>query len=323
MALRSASFALLFGSLAVTRAGAAQEPLELRWTAPAECPQEATVRERFNALVPREMLERARLRADGTITKMDERYRLVLRLEVDDLAGERSIESDSCTDLAGAAAVALGLLLQSAAPEPTAPSAAEDEKPAPTAPTPAPEPSSNPTKDDASRARTLHVFVTPELAVEVGPLPKPNVSFALGAGVSYGRWLAALDAQLPAKQHITLVGALEAGADTQHSLLSLSLCHAWQAPPFELLPCAVFAVERLSATGSGPVVTARSERDIWPSFGLGGMARLRLTEWLAVGATFGGRVEAVRPSIRIEGLEPGRRLGPAAFSLRAGPILVF
>jgi hypothetical protein len=106
----------VLAALTTTVAARADEPFELAWQAPPECPQRAAVRERIHALVPRAMLERARLRAEGTITRPHARFRLRLVMHFGDVVGERTIDSDSCGDLAGAAAVALGLLLESATP---------------------------------------------------------------------------------------------------------------------------------------------------------------------------------------------------------------
>ena len=116
---RCAQLAWVAGAVLWANPLRAAQPLDLSWQAPPGCPQESTVREQVRAIVPSAMLESGRLRAEGTITRVDRRFRLKLVLRLGELSGERSIDSDSCSDLAGAAVVALGLLLQTA----TAPSA--------------------------------------------------------------------------------------------------------------------------------------------------------------------------------------------------------
>jgi hypothetical protein len=87
--------------------------IDIRWEAPPDCPQENDVRERIQNLLGSGRHDN-HLRAEGTITRMDRRFRLDLVVRVRDLVGTRSIEANSCEDLAGAAAVELGLLIHSA-----------------------------------------------------------------------------------------------------------------------------------------------------------------------------------------------------------------
>jgi hypothetical protein len=95
--------------------------LTLRWDAPDECPQGPWVLKRVSTLEgsarPR------RLSAEGSVWREGKRYRL--RLVVHDVAtSERSFDSASCADLAGAAAVHLSLLLHDTGTSSTANSAA-------------------------------------------------------------------------------------------------------------------------------------------------------------------------------------------------------
>jgi len=95
-------------------AARAQPQLELDWEAPAGCPQAGAVRARVRALVG-ESTTPLHLRAQGRVVRLaDGRYRLTLRLDEGDGIGDRTIDSTSCADLSGAAAVALGLWLQRA-----------------------------------------------------------------------------------------------------------------------------------------------------------------------------------------------------------------
>ena len=89
----------------------AQPALELAWDAPAECPNEADVLNRVRSLAG-ESLRGSRLRAVGHIEHVNGRYRLTLSLRQGNDVRERKMESTDCDDLAGAAAVTLGLLLR-------------------------------------------------------------------------------------------------------------------------------------------------------------------------------------------------------------------
>ncbi|HTQ07906.1 MAG TPA: hypothetical protein VMI54_28835 [Polyangiaceae bacterium] len=110
--LRGLALALALGAAPAR----AQSALDLAWDAPAECPNGAAVLARVRALAG-ETLRGSRLHAVGRVERAGGRYRLTLSLQQGADVRERKMESVSCDDLAGAAAVALGLLLRK---EPTA-----------------------------------------------------------------------------------------------------------------------------------------------------------------------------------------------------------
>jgi hypothetical protein len=93
-------------------AGPVAEAVELTWEAPANCPQRHVAQQRIRALAGPALRGAEPLKADGRIVFVNRRYRLTLRVHEQGQLRERTIESASCADLAGAAAVALGLLLR-------------------------------------------------------------------------------------------------------------------------------------------------------------------------------------------------------------------
>lgn len=131
---RAALFASLLGLL--TTAPALAEPqLELSWSAPPNCPQEAAVRQKLRAIWGEAQPKTQRLRAEGRIVRVGRHFRLTLALLDAGADRSRSIDADSCADLAGAAAVTLGLLLredaaQSASARSANETAAATDKPA-------------------------------------------------------------------------------------------------------------------------------------------------------------------------------------------------
>jgi hypothetical protein len=321
----------------------AAQPLDLTWQAPPGCPQEAAVREQIRALVPSAMLERGLLKAEGTITRIDSRFRLNLALRLGDIRGERSIDSDSCSDLAGAAAVAVGLLLQSATQPEGKPSAARDDgssatgsgtatdsaktkvvTESPAKPSTPAAPADATPKTEPDRARSWRAFLqAPELAVNLGPLPKPSIGLAAAAGLSVEHWLFAASFQLPRGQEVTLRGPSGAGANLEHLSLSLWACRSWRASRFELGPCLTISLERLTATGTGAGVSPESRKAIWVSLGTAALGRLQLVDWLAITASAGAELEGARPTVRIDGLDDYRRLAPVALAFRTGVMWIF
>jgi len=328
----------------------AGQPLDLSWQAPLGCPQESAVREQIRALVPSAMLESGSLKAEGTITRVDKRFRLNLVLHLGEISGERSIDSDSCSDLAGAAAVAVGLLLQSATQsagdepsttsgassgsEPGAAGSQTPENPdSPRSPKPsdvtasAPAPETQPVAtltDRSARPRSWRVFLqAPQLGFDVGPLPKPSFGLVVAAGFSVQQWRFAASLELPRSQHLGLPGESRAGAELQHWAVESWTCRGWRSGRLELAPCLLIGLDWLRANGVGAGVTGRSARASWLSVGAAALGRWYVADWLALTASAGAKVEGARPTISIDGLSESGRLEPAALTFRAGPVWIF
>ena len=89
-------------------------PVQLRWQAPANCPQAAQVRQKLRELLGGSAAETAqsRLRAEGQIEPIGERFRLTLNIHYDLVNGARVVYANSCEDLSGVAAVTLALLFR-------------------------------------------------------------------------------------------------------------------------------------------------------------------------------------------------------------------
>jgi len=107
--LRAGAAALLAGLLPAR--AYAQGQMALAWEAPAECPQEPAVRQKLRTLAGDAWHTTEHVSAKGRIERLDGRYRLTVTVREGEAVKERTIVSDSCVDLAGAAAVTLGLLL--------------------------------------------------------------------------------------------------------------------------------------------------------------------------------------------------------------------
>jgi hypothetical protein len=138
------AYPLSLASLAGTVPSAADvpQPNGFVWEAPQACPRRSLVLQQLadvlgfgSAARAEAVLARARARA--SIRRDGERW--VLELEVRDETGtrRRRLQSEQCTDLAHAAALALALLLKEAAGEETPPAASPSAAVAPSAPLPA------------------------------------------------------------------------------------------------------------------------------------------------------------------------------------------
>ena len=345
LARGAATACLLIGLLVAARAMAEpSRPIDLRWEAPAGCPQESDVRSRIQKILGSGRHD-SPLRAEGTITRMDRRFRLELVVRIGDLAGTRGIESSSCEDLAGAAAVEIGLLVHSveAAAKPNYPS--DDDSQSPTSP-PVGESGasgsgfdggsglSSPGGSAASSAgaapegakperkteveseveepppatktpRRWHVLVqAPVVALGVGPLPRPALGVGLSLGFEYARWLLQVQGLSWRRQNVPASGFPGYGADVDRIGASLLTCHEIRFARFGLSPCLAAGIDRVSASGTGSNILPSSRHTIAMSAGAGLQGRLHLASWIRLVLAVNGEVELVRPQVLIQGLGP-------------------
>lgn len=196
------------------------DPVDLEWTAPAECPGQEEVRARLRKLAGSRKSIGLPLSAEATVTRNESGgLHLHLVIRAGELVGVRNMDGKSCRDLVGASAVALVLLLRTATPlnqdnlageagpgdetvrgqsatddgSSQAP-AAPQEKTSPTAAATAAE-GQQPTRPEERQkprsisARNWHLLLQfPIGALGIGPLRTPNFGIALAAGASFGRW---------------------------------------------------------------------------------------------------------------------------------------
>jgi hypothetical protein len=225
----------LAGSVTLSHARA-QSRLELDWDAPSECPQGPAVRQKLDALLGDAASKMGRLRADGRIERAAGRYRLTLTVHDGSQARDRTIEAEACSDLAGAAAVALGLLLRgevssNGAAVSTSPN--DGTRGSETVPGTAPAGSGSPTggRSAATTAATRNAPLPPKASTtpstaassaspsetpsgpplprrwnvlvqaplvhaEFGRLPKPGLGLGAGAGFRYDAWRVGLSGRI-------------------------------------------------------------------------------------------------------------------------------
>jgi hypothetical protein len=341
--LRPQTLGWLVLSLAGVAGAQTSEPLDLSWDAPPECPGRASVYERIRTLAGSTPVQDERLKADATVVRVGDRFHLKLVLRSGNLVGERSIESDTCDALAGAAAVALVLLLSSAEPlgerelsgssasaqnpdgssEPGAPSRPSADRPAPP---PAPvAPPAAATDDDAtsrshsdptSRAQLL--VQAPMVTLDFGPLPQPSGGAAAAAGLRLGEWHFLLGVQVSLPQTVPAEEFDGYAAKVWRQAAEGWFCHGFRWSRLELAPCMLLALERITASGESAYLLSSSASAVWFSGGAGVLGRWYGLDYLALVVGVGGRIEASRPKLEIRGLGSVDQLGPGAVTIRVG-----
>lgn len=247
--------------LGVSRAEA-DERVDVRWSAPRDCPSSAELTRRTASRVP----EGQHVRAVGRVTKTGAKYKLQLEIEStragDALVskGERSLEAEACDALATSAAVVIAM---SVAPARDEPEAAPEPAPAPATAAPAPPPEAAEAREPAivvpARAETKKNGVTlrPEAVLDGGTLP--SVGFGGGAAIGYDLGRLHLEARGALFGAVDGTAPSDGGKGASFSLLSggARVCWAFVASPIEASACGGVGIAHLGATGFG----ARAVRD--------------------------------------------------------------
>jgi hypothetical protein len=345
-----ASFTLPW--MCVMPAAAQEHPgLDLHWEAPPGCPQEKAVRDRIRAIAP--SVERdLHLRAEGTIAQVEGRFRLRLVVGDGRSSGERVIESTSCTELAGAAAVALRLLAQavphatedaerdvrnnaqptpagSASSNPSNPPSTEPPPavPAPTNTNPAEQPpvpeapkagTSEPTNEQTA-ARSWRVLLRAPFATsDIGTLASPAVGLGAGLGLRIDSWRFLLSGHISRDRTILAKDVSGYGVDVGWATAELSACRGIRAGRLELAPCVTVAMERMTARGFGDQIAPQTQSPIWLGVGAAVVGYWYPSNWLALFLSVGGRVQTSRPVVSLDVIGTVYQVAPAELTLAIG-----
>jgi len=147
-------------------------PVELSWSAPAECPDRSWVLRSIEARLraPASQLTAA-ISADARVEKRGGGYSLTLQTE----QGERQLSAATCEELAGSAALILAFLVEPQQAEP-----APVVEPPPTAAEPTVAESSSGPESQLE----LSGHVRAEWIVDIGMLPNPATGPGIGLGFS-------------------------------------------------------------------------------------------------------------------------------------------
>ncbi len=336
--------------------------MDLTWEAPSNCPQRDAVQARIRALAGPALRKAGPLRAEGRIERVDRGYRLRLIVRDKGEVRERTMEASSCVDLAGAAAVALGLLLRQGPPAAERPdgsgavgSGGEEVDGKPPRPgadggEDAPRPSDvsatprdatpgddatpeddastsqrpSDSQDAASGNESLGLILRAPLAtLDVGPFPKPSFGVGGGIGIRTREWRFVLGAHVQPRQAWLMPGSAGAGAQVGRWHAELSGCRGWETGRLGFAPCLALGLDRVWARGTGPVVSARSQHSLGLVLGAAGAAHLQVVESLAAFISVGMELAVSRPRLVVDGRGQIGQLDRVQFFTRVGPEWIF
>lgn len=310
---------------------AQSDPVELSWDSPAGCPPADAVRARVRAIAGRVSAATPPLQAAATITqRADGSFQLRLFVQKQGMVAERELVARSCSDLAGAAAVNLALLLEDPAPlTAAAPSPSPSPSPASDM-TPSPEETAN--GQQASVARALEqdaprapdagsgvrvLIQAPSVALALGPLPSPSLGFSLAASAWLDSWLISAGSTIWLA-HAATSTRPETSAELDRLSASVRVCRDFALGGIGLAPCLSVSAEHLRASGTGPYVRAANASATWLAAGAGVQVRYLLTPWLNVLCGADLKLQTARPRVSIEGIGPLAELGWLAAELSLG-----
>jgi hypothetical protein len=329
-------------------------PVDISWQAPAGCPQERDVRDRIRKILGSKR-PYSHLRAEGTIARTNGRFRLELVVRAGDLVGTRRIESSSCEDLTGAAAVELGLLIHSSdlvaepsgsqiqpptSPPDSSPGASGsrsdetdrhltqdaggarpvEKMPISTKEERPPETASE-SKEQPSKVasqRTWRALVQPLGALSIGPLPKTAFGLGLSLGFEHARWQWQLRTISWQRQSIPAPDRPMVAADVDRIAVDFWACREFRTALLGVSPCLTVGLERVSARGTGQDITPSTQHATGMTAGAGIQGRLYLANWLRLLMSVGGQIELSQPQISIGGVGSVYQSAPAALSIAIG-----
>lgn len=311
------TLALALGAASLGSAPAHAQ-LDLRWETTRGCPARADVLARIRAIAGAALDEDPELAVEAKVEREHGRFRLELLVRRGHEVSRRVITSDSCTSLAGAAAVSLELLL-GAHKQSGERRAQDDSSAGERDASERPEPSAASGAESTAAWPWSFVLHAPVLAADLELFPRPALGIGLGAGIRYRAWqIFATGYVYRAQSVASLEPGSAFGARLRRASGQLFTCHGRRWSQFEAAPCIALALEYVTARGFGEGVAPRLRHAVWPAVGAGLVTHWYALESLALFAALSGYVELARPRVAIQDLGLVRRLAPATVSATLG-----
>lgn len=276
---------LVFASVMLGGAAAFadDEGLRLAWSAPPGCPNGDDVKAATLRSVDRGKMLSGTLLADASVEQLTpSSWRVRLKTQRGDNAGEREIEGPTCAGVADATAVILALALVPPTTLEAPPPPEEPEKPK--------EPEAATASKEPAEPESHHLAAGVAYAANLGGLPKVGAGGAVTLAWTPGRLRIEAEGKLFGGQGDNVSGRPE-GADFYAKGLGGRACFAVVArSSFDVAPCLGIGAEIMIAHGRKSDHDDR-KTEVWASFTGGALGRVFLTKWLAMRA----RIEAVVP----------------------------
>jgi hypothetical protein len=173
-------------------------------------------------------------------------------------------------------------------------------------------------------ALNAHFLLRVPLAVmDVGPLPNPGFGVGGALGLRSGGWRVSVAGRILLSQTWLQPGSVDLGAEVKRWQAELWLCRGWRFRHTELSPCLTVALDRLSATGTGPGVQPSTQKSLSFVAGLAGTAHVYVMDSMAIFASLALGIETTRPVFVVDGLGTIGQVGATQVSVGLGPEWIF
>jgi hypothetical protein len=301
---------MIFGAAILTMvlAPPVPSPVDLRWDAPAGCPDAQAIADSIARGIAPSQATVARMRAEVVVSQLDgEHWQAALDLRGADWTATRTLRGPTCAAVADAA----GLLIVLAANT-------ELQEREIVVPPPAPAPAPSP----LSPMRPIGTpFISLGATADVGALPSPSVGGALSVGWRFARARIDLDASLFAPRQGTVAGHPDTGATFHLASAGLRGCYLLGGK-LTVGPCLTGGVNRTRGTGFGPI-TPDEKTNTTGVLGGGLLAEWRLSRWVVPFVACEAAIPLVRPQFSVKDIGPVHRASPVSFRGAAGLELRF
>lgn len=257
MTIRWLAAGAVVGTVAVGAAAAAQgtpASVDLAWSAPAECPSRAAVLGEVRGILEGGAPHPVDARA--VVTRAGQRWHVELAIRSDQGSGERSLDADSCAELASAVALIVALAVdptRRATPAPVADAALPVQDGATLAPDTGPP--SPPTHLEEAEADGPRLAVSAAGASDFGALPSAALGGAVGVAGLYRRARLEARGRIFASQRAGDPSRPAQGVDLSYLGFDARACFAVVATGraardgVVISPCLGVDVSRLSGNG--------------------------------------------------------------------------
>jgi len=280
--------------------------IELRWEAPAGCPDLETARAGIMRGLPPTPTGMEPMQVDVVVSALDaDHWRAALALRGPDWTATRTLKGATCEAVADAAGLVIGLALMS---ELQAREVVVAPLPTPTPPPPPPLSTPTPTLALA-------------LAHDVGTLPSATTGGTLALGWRWARTRVDLGASLFESRAGTVAGQPETGAKLALASVGARACYL-RGAALALGPCLGAGVDRLRGQGTGSIMVDEVT-NFAPFLAAGLQGEWRLSRWVAPFVTVGATIPLVRARFSVKDIGQVHQAAAVSFRGAAGLELRF
>jgi hypothetical protein len=278
-------------------------PIDLRWDAPAGCPEAVAVRAGIARGLPAAPPGSEPMLVSVVVRALDaDHWQAALELRGVDWTATRTLKGASCAAVADAVGLVIGLAFTSELAS----------RPVVVAPPPPPPP---PVHEPSSAVASL-AFVA-----ESGELPSATVGGALGLGWRWTRALVEVRGSLFAPRTASVAAFPDTGGRLWLASLAARDCALW-GQTLSGGVCVGVGVDRIAGTGTGPIATAAVTSWV-PFLGSGLRGEWRVSRWVATFLDLEDAIPLVRARFSVKNIGLVHQADPVSFRGAAGLLVRF